>query len=81
VVIARGTATTSFHVQNGVDDDERQALEAEGLDADDPAVIKAIDLRPMGTVSGAVNPVKRQAAQAKKYCWDQSHQGSDTQPC
>jgi hypothetical protein len=28
----------------GVDDDERQALRAEGLDPDDPAVIAAIDL-------------------------------------
>jgi hypothetical protein len=27
-----------------VDDDERQALRAEGLDPDDPAVIAAIDL-------------------------------------
>jgi hypothetical protein len=27
-----------------VDDDERQALQAEGLDPDDPAVIAAIDL-------------------------------------
>jgi hypothetical protein len=30
--------------QDGVDDDERQALRAEGLDPDDPAVIAAIDL-------------------------------------
>ena len=28
----------------GVDDDEREALRAEGLDPDDPAVIAAIDL-------------------------------------
>jgi len=28
----------------GVDDDERQALRAEGLDPDDPAVIAATDL-------------------------------------
>jgi hypothetical protein len=31
-------------VQHAVDDDERQALQAEGLDPDDPAVIAAIDL-------------------------------------
>jgi hypothetical protein len=28
-----------------MDDDERQALRAEGLDPNDPAVIAAIDLR------------------------------------
>jgi hypothetical protein len=28
----------------GVDDDERKALQAKGLDHDDPAVIAAIDL-------------------------------------
>jgi hypothetical protein len=28
----------------GVDDEERQALQAEGLDPDDPAVIAAINL-------------------------------------
>lgn len=28
----------------GMDDDERQALRAEGLDPDDPAVVAAIDL-------------------------------------
>jgi hypothetical protein len=31
-------------VQHGVDDEERQALRAEGLDPDEPAVIAAIDL-------------------------------------
>jgi hypothetical protein len=31
-------------VQHGVDDDKRQALQAEGLNPDDPAVIAAIDL-------------------------------------
>jgi hypothetical protein len=30
--------------KHGADDDERQALQAEGLDPDDPAVIAAIDL-------------------------------------
>ena len=35
----------------GVDDDERQALQAEGLDPDDPAVIAAIDLCPLGTLA------------------------------
>jgi hypothetical protein len=29
---------------HSMDDDERQALRAEGLDPDDPAVIAAIDL-------------------------------------
>jgi hypothetical protein len=32
------------HVHHCVDDDERQALQAKGLDPDDPAVIAAIDL-------------------------------------
>jgi len=32
------------HVHIGVDHDERQALQAEGLDPDDPAVIAAIHL-------------------------------------
>jgi hypothetical protein len=31
------------HVQHGVDDDERQALQAEGLGPDDPAVVAALD--------------------------------------
>ena len=38
------TSNDSPHVQDGVDDDERLALRAEGLDPDDPAVIAAIDL-------------------------------------
>ncbi len=32
------------HVQQGVDGEEAQAVRAEGLDPDDPAVIAAIDL-------------------------------------
>jgi hypothetical protein len=32
------------HVQDGVDAEEAQAVRAEGLDPDDPAVIAAIDL-------------------------------------
>jgi hypothetical protein len=32
------------HVQQGVDAEEAQAVRAEGLDPDDPAVIAAIDL-------------------------------------
>jgi hypothetical protein len=40
----RGTVTTGRTSNTGVDDDERQALRAEGLDPDDPAVIAAIDL-------------------------------------
>jgi hypothetical protein len=32
------------HVQDGVDAEEAQAVQAEGLDPDDPAVIAAIDL-------------------------------------
>ena len=39
-----GTVTTVRTSNTGVDDDERQALRAEGLDSDDPAVIAAIDL-------------------------------------
>jgi hypothetical protein len=39
-----GTVRPSRDVQDGVDDDERVALRAEGLDPDDPAVIAAIDL-------------------------------------
>jgi hypothetical protein len=31
-------------IQDGVDDEERQALRDEGLDPDDPAVIAAIDI-------------------------------------
>ena len=45
-----------------MDDDERQALQAEGLDPDDPAVIAAIDLCPMGTVAGS-GPAKLLATQ------------------
>jgi hypothetical protein len=36
--------TAGCRVQDGVDDEERQALRAEGLDPDDPAVVAAIDL-------------------------------------
>ena len=36
--------TARCRVQDGVDDEERQALRAEGLDPDDPAVVAAIDL-------------------------------------
>jgi hypothetical protein len=32
------------HVQDGLHDDERQALRAEGFDPDDPAVVAVIDL-------------------------------------
>jgi hypothetical protein len=39
----RGTVTTGRTSNTGVDDDERQALQAEGLDPDDPAVVAAID--------------------------------------
>jgi hypothetical protein len=42
--IAGGTARTGRASKHGVDDDERQALQAEGLDPNDPAVIAAIDL-------------------------------------
>jgi hypothetical protein len=38
------TRNDSPHVQDLVDDEERQALRAEGPDPDDPAVIAAIDL-------------------------------------
>ena len=37
------------HVQDGVDAEEAQALQAEGLDPDDPAVIAAIEPCPIGT--------------------------------
>ena len=40
----RGTVTTGRTSNTGVDDDERVALRAEGLDPDDPAVIAAIHL-------------------------------------
>ena len=30
--------------RHGVDDEERQALQAEGLDPEDPAVVAALDL-------------------------------------
>jgi hypothetical protein len=32
------------HVEHGVDDEDAQALRAEGLDPDDPAVVAAIDM-------------------------------------
>jgi hypothetical protein len=32
------------HIQRGVDAEETQAVRAEGLDPDDPAVIAALDL-------------------------------------
>ena len=43
-VPGRGTVTTGRTSNTGADDDEREALRAEGLDPDDPAVIAAIDL-------------------------------------
>jgi len=39
-----GTVREGAASNSGVDDDERQALQAEGLDPNDPAVIAAIDL-------------------------------------
>jgi hypothetical protein len=42
--VGSSPAISSSIASNGVDDDERQALRAEGLDPDDPAVIAAIDL-------------------------------------
>ena len=39
-----GNRDAERDVQTGVDDDERQALEDEGLNPDNPAVIVAIDL-------------------------------------
>jgi hypothetical protein len=44
VMHERGTVTTGRTPNTGVDDDEHQALQAEGLDPDGPAVIAAIDL-------------------------------------
>jgi hypothetical protein len=41
---ARNEGSGGRGVQHGVDDDERQALRADGLDPDDPAVIAAMDL-------------------------------------
>jgi uncharacterized protein YegP (UPF0339 family) len=41
---ARGTPTAPAASNTGMDDDECQALRAEGLDPDDPAVIAALDL-------------------------------------
>ena len=40
----RGAVTTGRTSNTVVDQDERQALQAEGLDPDDPAVVAAIDL-------------------------------------
>jgi hypothetical protein len=42
--LERGTLTTGHASNTGGDDDERQALRAEGLDPDDPTVIAAIRL-------------------------------------
>ena len=39
-----GTLTAGATSNSGVDYEERQALRAEGLDPDDPAVIAAIDM-------------------------------------
>ena len=39
-----GTARQSSRVQDGVDDEDPQAVRAEGYDPDDPAVVAAIDL-------------------------------------
>jgi hypothetical protein len=39
-----GTVRPGLTSNTGVDDDERQALQTEGLDPNDPAVIAAIDL-------------------------------------
>ena len=33
-----------LRVQHSVDDDQRQAVRAEGLDPDDPAVVAALDI-------------------------------------
>jgi hypothetical protein len=46
-----------------VDDEERQALRAEGLDPEDPAVIAAIDLVRWELSFGGVDP-------ASAYGWD-----------
>lgn len=40
----RGNRDGGRSVQRGVDDDEREAVRAEGLDPDDPTVIAALDL-------------------------------------
>jgi hypothetical protein len=42
--VGSSPAISSSIASNGVDDDERRALQVEGLDPDDPAVIAAIDL-------------------------------------
>jgi hypothetical protein len=39
-----GTTRQDGASNTGVDDEERRALQAEGLDPDDPAVTAAIDL-------------------------------------
>lgn len=36
--------TGLYLVQSGVDESEREAIRAEGLDPDDPAVVAALDL-------------------------------------
>ena len=41
---ARVNRTTGRHVQDGADDEEAQALRAEGFDPDDPDVRAAVDL-------------------------------------
>jgi hypothetical protein len=51
VVAVRPEPSTCWRVQHSVDDNERQALQAEGFNAEDPAVIAAIDLCPMGTLA------------------------------
>ncbi len=39
-----GTVAAQRGVQHGVDDDEREALCAEGFDPDDPTVVAAVSL-------------------------------------
>jgi hypothetical protein len=46
-----GTAQHDGTSNSGVDDDDAQALRAEGLDPDDPAVVAAIDMVSVGAVA------------------------------
>jgi hypothetical protein len=41
---AGGTVTAGETSKPGADDEEREALRAEGFDPDDPAVVAAIDM-------------------------------------
>ena len=64
------------HTSNtGVDDDERQALRAEGLDPDNPGVIAAIDLVRWEL---SLMPLSQRDSMATKPSFAQNHPNCPT---